>query len=99
VFNAQDATFDEFKLEVVNANGSTTVKTLAQAGIAAIDLTGDATHIALPDGSLITGQTSFTKTNGLTGTVANTTLSFEADGHKVTQEVSFDAANSRIVAT
>jgi hypothetical protein len=83
VFNAQDDKFGQFKLEVVNADGSTTVKTLAQAGIAAIDLTGDVTHIELPDGSVITGQTTFTKTNGATGTVANATLAYNAKGNRV----------------
>jgi len=54
VLNASDAAFADFKLMVTNADGSTSVMTLAAAGITGIDLTGDATHIELPDGSVIT---------------------------------------------
>lgn len=59
---------------VTNADGSTSVKTLAQLGITEINLRADVTHITLPDGSVITGQTTFTKGDGTTGTVANTSL-------------------------
>jgi hypothetical protein len=69
---AADAEFAKFKVLVTNADGSTTVMTLAQLGITAINLTADATNIVLPDGSVNTGQTVFTRANGTTGTVANT---------------------------
>jgi hypothetical protein len=71
---AADAAFAQFKVLVTNADGSTTAQTLAQLGIIEINLTADATRIVLPDGSVITGQTTFTRASGTTGTVANTTL-------------------------
>ncbi len=54
--DAGDAAFSQFKLEVTNADGSTSILTLAQAGIVFINVTVDATHITLPDGSVITSQ-------------------------------------------
>ncbi len=63
------------------------------AGITSINLTADATRIELPDGSVITGQTTFTRSNGgPTGTVANTMLAADAQGHAVTQTVTTDGA-------
>jgi hypothetical protein len=94
-----DAKFAQFKLEIANADGSATVQTLAQAGIASINLKADTTHIVLPDGSVITGQSSFTRTDNTTGTVANTTLAYDADGNKVEQTVTFNATGHRVVDT
>lgn len=45
VLNDSDDAFDDFKLMVTHADGSTSVMTLDEAGITEIDLTGDATHI------------------------------------------------------
>ena len=64
---AADAEFAKFKVMVTNANGSTTVMTLAALGITEINLTADTTQITLPDGSQITGQTTFTRGNDLAG--------------------------------
>ena len=69
-----DAAFAQFKVLVTNADGSTTVKTLAQLGITEINLTEDATRVELADGSVIEGQTSYKKADGSTGTVASTAL-------------------------
>jgi hypothetical protein len=69
---AADAEFAKFKVLVTNADGSTTVMTLTQVGMTSINLTADATNIVLPVGSVITGQTVFTRGDGTTGTVANT---------------------------
>ncbi len=41
----------------------------------------------LPDGSRTTGQTTFTRSNGTTGTVADAELLYDARGHAVTQTV------------
>ena len=65
--SAADAEFAKFKVLVTNADGSTTVKTLAELGITEINLTANAVNIALPDGSVITGQTTFTRGDGTTG--------------------------------
>ncbi len=96
---AADAAFSQFKLEVTNADGSTSVMTLAQAGITSINLTADATSIELPDGSVITGQTTFTTASGSTGTVANTTLATATQGYATTQTVSVDGSGTRTVVT
>ena len=95
--SAADAEFAKFKVMVTNADGSTTVMTLAQLGITEIDLTANAVNIELPDGSVITGQTTFTRANGTTGTVANTTLTADADGYRVEEVVTTDTSGNRVV--
>ncbi|GFE63137.1 hypothetical protein [Litoreibacter roseus] len=99
VLNASDAQFADFKLLVTNPDGSTEAKTLAELGIAEIDLTADTTRIELPDGSMITGQTTFTRTDGTIGTVANATLFAEAQGYKVDQIESTDGSGNRVVVS
>ena len=86
--NSADADFAKFKVLVTKADGSTEVKTLADLNITEIDLTGDATQIELPDGSLITGQTTFKRGDGTTGTVADATLASEAVCYRVDEVVS-----------
>jgi hypothetical protein len=71
ILSAADADFAKFKVLVTNADGTTSVKTLTELGITSIKLTTDATQIELPDGSVITGQTTFTRANGTTGTAAD----------------------------
>lgn len=90
---------DQFRLMVTNADGSTTAMTLGQLGIVSIDLTADATNIELPDGSVITGQTTFTRDDGSTGTVADVTLIAEVDGHRLEQVETFDANGTRTEVT
>jgi Ca2+-binding RTX toxin-like protein len=99
VLDAGDANFSKFKVEVVNADGSITVKTLAELGITSINLTADLTDVVLPDGSVITGQTTYTKSDGSTGTVANTTLTYEEDGYAVQQVTTTDGSGNRVVTT
>ena len=94
---AADANFARFKVMVTNADGSQTARTLAQLGIRDISLLGDTTEITLPDGSVITGQSNFTLTNGTTGTVADMILVADADGRRVVQTVStLTSVTSRI---
>ena len=50
---AADQGFAQFKVMVTNADGSQTARTLAELGITEISLIGDATHITLPDGTVI----------------------------------------------
>jgi Ca2+-binding RTX toxin-like protein len=83
VLNSSDAKWSQFKVMVTNADGSRTVQTLTQLGITSINLRGDTVNLELPDGSVITDQTLFTRGNGTTGIVANTTLAAEAEGHVV----------------
>ena len=96
---AADAEFAKFKVEVTNADGSTSVKTLEQLGITEINLSPDATSITLPDGSSIQGQTTYTKSDGTTGTVADTVLATDATGRNVVQTASSDASGTRAVDT
>lgn len=97
VLDASDTAFSLFKVMVTNADGSTTAKTLTELGITSIDLIADATHIELPDGSVITGQTTFTRSNGTTGTVGDTILAAEARGHRVDQTETTDGSGNRVV--
>ncbi len=94
-----DAKFADFKVLVTKADGSTEVKTLAQLGITEINLKPDATRIVLPDGSVINGQSRFTRSNGTTGIAANTTLMAEEQGHRVVQTPTTDASGNRTVTS
>ena len=100
-----DGEFAKFKVLVTKADGGSEVKTLAELNITEIDLTGDATRIELADGSMITGQTSFTRGDGTTGTVADATLASEVQGYRVDEVTSTDGdgntvtQNPREVAT
>ncbi len=98
-FEDRGNAFGQFKVLVTKPDGSTESKTLAELGITEINLEGDATEITLPDGSRITAQTTFTRSNGTTGTVADTVLMAEADGHHVVQTTTTDAAGTRTVET
>jgi hypothetical protein len=71
---AADTEFAKFKVMVTNADGSTTAVTLAELGITEINLTANATRIEMPDGSAITGQTAFTRADGMAGREANAVL-------------------------
>ncbi|MBU3890840.1 DUF4214 domain-containing protein [Methylosinus sp. KRF6] len=79
--DAGDAQFAQFKLVVTNADGSKTLQTLVQAGIASIDLKEDNYAQTFVDGSSIDGQTIFTRTNGATGIAASVSLVYDATGH------------------
>lgn len=68
VLNASDSTWSQFKVAVTE--GTFSYHTLDALGITQIDLMGDATHIELPDGSVITGQTTVAM-NGQTGAVGS----------------------------
>jgi hypothetical protein len=73
-----DARWSSFRIVVSNADGTTSIKTLAEQGavaggqpkrrkktfIQSINLAADETRIVLPDGSTITGQTTFARGNG-----------------------------------
>ena len=82
---------------MTNADGSTSAYTLEQLGIISINLKADLTDVKYTDGSEVTGQTTFTRSNGTTGTVANTVLATEAQGYAVTQAITADASGNRII--
>lgn len=97
ILSAADDDFADFKLLVTEDDGSTTVKTLTQLGITEIDLTADATHIELADGSVITGQSTFKRSDGTTGTVGDMLLMSEEQGHRIDQNESTDGSGNRVL--
>ncbi|MEL7127931.1 MAG: calcium-binding protein [Pseudomonadota bacterium] len=99
VFDANDDAFSDFKVLVTNPDGSLTAVSLTALGIASIDLTADATNIEFPDGSVITGQTTFTWTDGTTGIVADTTLAADDQGYRVEETETTDASGNRVATT
>ncbi|WP_057461214.1 FG-GAP-like repeat-containing protein [Pseudovibrio sp. POLY-S9] len=100
VLSAEDAAFAKFKLLVTNPDGSTSVKTLTELGITQINLTADASNIELSDGSVIAGQSTFTWSDGTTGTVGDMKLAASDMGYRVEQVESVDGAGARtLIAT
>ncbi len=97
--DASDAKFSLFKVMVSNADGTYTAKALTELGITSINLKADLTNITYADGSKITGQTTFTKSDGTTGTVANTSLATDANGYAVTTTSSTDANGTVLVTS
>ncbi|AZG75281.1 DUF4214 domain-containing protein [Methylocystis rosea] len=95
--SASDAKFSQFKLIVSNADGTQTLQTLAQAGIASINLIEDQTSRTFADGSSIDGQTSFTRTNGTTGTAATVTLVYDAAGAALRSTTTQNADGSKTI--
>jgi hypothetical protein len=82
--DAGDASnFSNFFVMETNADGTQTAHSLGSLGITSIGLNGDATNIALPDGSMIDGETTYTTSSG-SGTAATVTLASDPVGHPVT---------------
>nr|WP_162093067.1 AIDA repeat-containing protein [Bradyrhizobium sp. ORS 278] len=97
--NAGDANFSKFYVMVTNADGTQTARSLASLGITSINLVEDATQVALPDGSSIDGQTSYTTSGGTSGTVATVTFATSANGYVVTTTTGTNADGSVTIAT
>ena len=95
--DAGDAAFAKFKLLVTNADGTTSLKTLTQAGIASLDLIPDASKIVLPDGSTIDGQAAYTRTDGSTGIAAAVSITSEAFGYIVRQTITLNGDGSTTI--
>lgn len=95
--SAADANFSQFKLIVTNADGTQTLQTLAQAGIASINLIEDQTTRTFADGSSIDGQTTFTRTNGTTGTAATVSLVYDASGAALRSTTTQNANGSKTI--
>jgi len=92
--DAGDASFVAFKVMVTNADGTTALRTLTELGIVSINLTTDNTSSVLADGSSIAGKTIFTRTDGSTGTVADVSLAYDANGYATQQTVTHNADGS-----
>jgi hypothetical protein len=71
--DAGDTNFINFFVMETNADGTQTAHSLGSLGITSIGLNADATNIALPDGSMIDGETTYTTSSG-SGTAATVTL-------------------------
>ncbi|HET7094974.1 MAG TPA: hypothetical protein VFI22_15890 [Thermomicrobiales bacterium] len=86
--DAGDTDFSKFFVMETNADGSETPASLSSLGITSIDLDADATAIALPDGSAIDGETTYTTTSG-SGLAATVTLAVDPIGQVVTASRGF----------
>ena len=64
VLNASDSSWNNFRIMVTNADGTTTLETMAQAGVTSINLTANSYRQVFTDGSSIDGETTFTRSNG-----------------------------------
>jgi hypothetical protein len=104
VFDSQDDEWSNFKVLVTNEDGDLVAKSLSDTtltstghSITSIDLTADATNIELPDGSVITGKTTYTKSDGSTGTVADTTLISESQSYRIEESTPIVSGGTRTV--
>ena len=90
MLDAGDRDFDLFKVMVANEDGTTTLKTLTELGIVSIDLNSNNQRVVLSDGSEITGTSSFTRSDGTTGTAADTRLTYDSTGYIVDRQLTGD---------
>lgn len=97
--DAGDAQWSQFKIMLTNADGTVTQKSLAELGIESIDLSIDETRIDFDGGSSVDGQTTFTRTNGQTGTAATATLKHDDNGFVVSETKTVDASGNVSVVT
>ncbi|MEY9427047.1 hypothetical protein ABH975_002362 [Bradyrhizobium ottawaense] len=95
--DAGDGNWSKFKILVTNADGTTTLRTLAELGIVSIDLIANNQSIVLPDGSAIKGQTTYTKSDGTTGAAADVTFAYDSKGYVVQSTVAHNADGSTTI--
>lgn len=95
--DAGDTSFAAFKVLVTNADGTTTLMTLAELGIVSINLTTDNSRTVLADGSVIAGQTVFARADGSTGAAADVSLAYDAYGYATQQTVTLNADGSTTI--
>lgn len=95
--DAGNVAFGQFKLIVTNVDGTTTVETLAQAGIASIDLEQSLVNQIFADGSSIDGEAFFTRMDGTTGAVDSVTDAADANGYAVQTVTTVNADGSTTV--
>ncbi|WP_018011479.1 hypothetical protein [Sinorhizobium medicae] len=92
--DAGDARWSEFKVLVDG-----TMVTLDSLGIASIDLTPKGSGQNFADGSAILGTTTFTRTDGSTGTVGDAALAVDGNGYLIrrSSETSADGSTTEDV--
>lgn len=83
--NPNKNALDDFKLMVTQDDGSMVTMSFADLGIESINLVADTTNIELPDGSVITGQTSYTKSDGSEGLVGDAATAVLSDRTETTR--------------
>lgn len=91
--DAGDARWNDFKVMV---DGQ--LVTLASLGIVSIDLTPTGSGQRFDDGSAVTGTTTFTKSDGSTGTVGDAVLVSDANGYVIKRATTNNADGSTTVA-
>jgi len=96
--DAGEANFADFFVMETNANGTKTAYSLAQLGVASINLNANATSIVLPDGSSIDGQTTYATNSGTTGTTATVTFASDPNNYLVATIASTNADGSTTIA-
>jgi autotransporter passenger strand-loop-strand repeat protein len=96
--DAGDANFSKFYVMVTNANGTQTAESLASLGISSINLNANATNVALPDGSAIDGETTYSTTSGTTGTAATVTFATDGNGYVVATTTTTNADGSTTIS-
>lgn len=88
--DAGDAQWSKFKVMV---NGQ--LVSLSSLGITSIDLTPKGSGQTFSDGSAITGTTTYTKSDGSTGTVGDAVLAGDSNGYIVKSTVVTNADQSK----
>ncbi|WFU10924.1 DUF4214 domain-containing protein [Rhizobium sp. CB3090] len=88
--DAGDTQWSKFKVMV---NGQ--LVSLSSLGITSIDLTPKGSGQTFSDGSAITGTTTFTKSDGSTGTVGDAVLASDSNGYIVKSTVVTNADQSK----
>ncbi|HEY8577188.1 MAG TPA: calcium-binding protein [Devosia sp.] len=96
---AADQDWSLFKVLVTEANGTRTLKTLAQLGITGLDLVTNNQEVVYSDGSKLLGTAQYTKSDGTTGLLGDATLKFDIDGYLVTETVTTNPNGSTAIET
>ncbi|QOZ33208.1 hypothetical protein XH92_17280 [Bradyrhizobium sp. CCBAU 53421] len=92
-----DTNFGKFFVTVTNADGTQSVQSLASLGITSINLNADASSVSLPDGSAITGETTYTTSSGTTRAAATVSLAADTSGYVVTTTTTSNADGSTTI--
>ncbi|MBD8066998.1 hypothetical protein IC608_16120 [Devosia sp. PTR5] len=95
--DAGDTDWSLFKVLVANTDGTTTLMTLGELGITEITLISNNQSINFSDGSAIFGGSTFKRSDGSTGLVADTRLSYEEEEFVVTKTVTLNGDGSTTV--
>jgi hypothetical protein len=106
VLSSADADWAYFKVLVTvhakrgsatTADGTTTLKTLAELGITSINLSPNTTTTTLADGSQIQGTTTFTRADGTTGKAATVAFAADRAGYTVQSTTTVNADGSTTI--